>query len=249
MIKISACIITFNEEQAIEDCLKSVGWCEEIIVVDSGSTDQTVEICKSMGCKVIYNKFVCFSSQRQFASSQASNDWILFIDADERLTPSLVNEFRNITEDKIDDFVAYNIRFQTYIYGKLMRSCGLKNEKHVRFYNRKYVAFSDRVVHESLIINGPVGKFDGHIVHLTYADLHDHLEKLNRYTEMWSNEKIAKGKTTTIFNVFIQFPVKFFQFYILRGGVIDGFAGFVYSFFYGVYGTMKYAKLYQKQNR
>ena len=249
MSKISACIITFNEEQAIEDCLKSVNWCDEIIVVDSGSTDQTVEICKSMCCKVIYNKFVCFSSQRQFASNQASNDWILFIDADERITPSLIDEFKSITEEKIDEFIAFNIRFQTYVYGRLMRSCGLKNEKHVRLYNRKHVSFSDHSVHESLTINGPVGLFRGYIVHLTYSDLQEHLEKLNRYTEIWSSEKVAKGKTTTIFKVVIQFPFKFLQFYIFKGGIIDGFTGFVYSFFHGVYGTMKYAKLYQKQNR
>jgi len=243
MVKISVCIITLNEEHTIEDCLKSVSWCDEIVLVDSGSTDQTVAICQSMGCRVIYNKFTSFSSQRQLAASLAANDWILFVDADERLSPKLIDELRSL-EPK---YVAYNINFRTYLYGRLMRSCGLRNEKHIRLYNRKYAKFSDNSVHEQLVVEGLVGSLQNHINHFTHPDLHESLEKINRYTELWSNEKIAGGKKTSVIKVVIQFPFKFIQYYIVRGGIVDGFPGFIYSFSTGVYGTMKYAKLYLKQ--
>ncbi len=247
MIKVSACIITFNEEQTIRECLDTVRWCDEIIVVDSGSTDQTVSICESAGCKVMYHKFFSFSLQRQFASEQASNDWILFIDADERLSPGLIEEFKNLTPETVKRHVAYDLRFKTHIYGKLMRSCGLKYEKHVRFYDRRHVRFDDRIVHECLQINGSVGIFENHVLHYTYPTISSHLVKLNRYTEMWSTESFKKGKRTSLFRVVVQFPIKFFQTFILRGGFKDGFHGFLFSFMHGVSGTMKYAKLYQKQ--
>ena len=248
MIKITACIITLNEELSIRDCLKSISWCDEIIVIDSGSTDQTVSICEAEGCKVIYNKFDSFSSQRQFASDNASHDWILSIDADERLCDSLINEIKSAAKNGINEHAAYNIKFRTYVHGKLMNSCGMRKEKHIRLYNRKKARFANSSVHEYLQIDGSVGLLKHHIVHFTYSNLYEHLEKLNRYTELWSCDRISTGKRTTIFKVAIQFPVKFIQFFIIKLGFIDGYYGFVFSFLHGVYGTMKYAKLLQKQN-
>jgi glycosyltransferase involved in cell wall biosynthesis len=249
MLKISAFIITLNEENTIRECVKSVSWCDEILVIDSGSTDRTASICESEGCKVIYNKFKSFSSQRQFASDQAANDWVLYLDADERLTPELIEELQGLNDKNINDFEAYRIKFKTYIYGHLMHSCGLSKEKHIRLYNRKKVHFPNMLVHENLKPTGPVGMMANCIIHHTYADLFDHFEKINRYTELWSTDRFSKGEKTTIFKIIVQIPIKFLHYYIFRGGFRDGFAGFIFSYLYGVYSIMKYAKLYQKQKK
>jgi hypothetical protein len=130
-----------------------------------------------------------------------------------------------------------------------MRSCGLKNEKHIRFYNRQKVAFDDKIVHESLHICGSVGILNGYVHHYTYPDLFEHIVKMNKYTEMWSEESAQRGTRTNLVKILIQMPIKFFQFYILKVGFIDGFHGFAFSFMHGVNGTLKYTKLYQKQQR
>lgn len=246
-MKITACIITLNEEHSIKSCLERLKWCDEIIVVDSGSTDKTVDICEAEGCNVLLRRFDSYPKQRQFAADMAENDWILSIDADEHLSDLLIEEMKSLQQAGQLPEEAYQIKFTTFFFGKPLNSCGMDRESHVRLYNRKAVRYADSPVHEHLNIKGKLGTLQHPILHYTYASLQEHLHKLNHYTEIWSEDKAKRGKRTSIIKVLIQFPFKFFTCYILKYGFINGYRGFLFSFMHAVYGTMKYAKLYQKQ--
>ena len=243
MHKLSVVIITYNEEANILRCIHSVKMlADEILVVDSFSTDRTIEICNSLGCKVISHPFEGYGQQKQFGVEQAVNEWILSLDADEVVTDELYLEIKNLLKLDTIPRSGYNLPFSLFYMGRILRYSGTRNEIHLRLFDRNKAQFTQVNVHEGVEIKGRIGMLNGKVIHYSYRDLSHHLKKLNTYTTQAAEGYYAHGKTYSKAWVVIKFPISFFVFYIIRFGFLDGYPGFLWSFFAAIYGSLKVAK-------
>ena len=247
MKKLSVVIITYNEENNIPRCINSVkNLADEIIVVDSFSTDRTVEICNSTGCKVIIHKFEGYGQQKQFGVDQAENDLILSLDADEVVTDGLVQEIKALLKEEIIPHDGYFIPFSFCYLGRILKHAGGDN---LRFFNRTKGKFRIVAVHESVDVTGTVGRLKEKVIHYSYRDLAHHLQKLNTYTSQAAEGYVAQGRKFSKAWVFFKFPVNFLNFYFIRLGIINGYPGFMWSFFAAIYGSIKVAKTIELQEK
>jgi glycosyltransferase involved in cell wall biosynthesis len=249
MTGLSVVIITRDEERNILRTLESVKpVADEIVVVDSMSADRTAEICKGYGCRVFLREFDGYGTQKQYAAEQASNDWILSVDADEVLTLSLQREIRELFDgtDSVKSrdhaFAGYRIPRSLNFMGKILRHGGAGREMIIRIFDRRKGGFTRAAVHEEVIVRGATGDLQGELVHYSYFDIAHHIEKLNAYTSLAAREYVDKGKRFPKIWPAVKFPVSFFTFYILKGGILDGYPGFMWAFLGAVYGTLKVAK-------
>jgi glycosyltransferase involved in cell wall biosynthesis len=248
---ISAVIITKNEEDRIKDCLESVTWADEIIIVDSFSTDTTVNICKGYTGKIFQREMRGFGEQKQFAIEKATSDWILSLDADEIVTEELKNEIQKILnqENNYDGFKIY--RRNIYL-GRSMRYCGWYIPV-LRIFKRGKGRFNERKVHEDIIVNGKVGVLKGEILHKTYRDISHHIEKIDTYTTYDVDELMKKGIILRPLNYVWYFvfkpSAKFFQKYIFQKGLLEGKHGFILSIHAAMVVFINYAKLWERQQK
>jgi len=250
MQKLSVVIITHNEEENILHCIHSIkDLADEILVVDSFSSDHTVEICSSSGCKVISHSFEGYGQQKQFGVEQAGNDWILSLDADEAVTDELKQEIRTLLQKDVIPHGGYQIPFSLFYMGKILRYSGTGNEFHLRLFNRTRARFRFMAVHESVDLTGPVGMLKGKVIHYSYRDLFHHLQKINTYTTQAAEGYTVKGRKYSKVWVAFKFPVSFFVFYFIRLGILDGYPGFLWSFFAAFYGSVKVAKTIEMQKK
>jgi len=248
MQHLSVVIITHNEEENIPHCIHSVkDLADEILVVDSFSTDRTVEICNSSGCKVISHPFEGYGQQKQFGVDQAANSWILSLDADEVVTDELKQEIRTLLQQEPVPHGGYQIPFSLFYMGRILRYSGTGNEFHLRLFDRTKGRFTVVKVHEGVEVNGPVGSLKGKIIHYSYRDLFHHLQKINTYTTQAAEGYTAQGRKFSKAWVAFKFPVSFFVFYIIKLGILDGYPGFLWSFFAALYGSVKVAKTIEMQ--
>lgn len=224
--KISVVIITGNEENNIKDCLKSVKWADEIIVVDSESSDETAKIAKDFTDKVLIHKWDGYSAQKTYAISLAKNDWILSIDADERVSDELAKE---ILEKDLTKHNGYFINRDNFFLGKLIRGCGWGNDLQLRLFKKSETKLSDRMVHEKFIVNGSVSELKNSFSHYSYQNLKDAFIKINNYSTLEANEKADK-KTVNLFTLLISPPIYFLHHFIIRKGFIDGIYGALISY-------------------
>jgi glycosyltransferase involved in cell wall biosynthesis len=242
--KITAAVITYNEESNIERCLNSLGWVDEIIVVDSYSQDKTVEICSKFKCKVIQTEWKGFGRTKKFAVDHSSNDWILSIDADEEVSQPLKNRIEQILEDP--KYQGYNVKRRSFYMGREVKHCGWDNDYPLRLFNRNYGNFNEKDVHESVVLKGNRSKIEEPLLHYTYPSISSHISKMNRYTDIsaLSGTKLKKGGI--IFSIAMGMN-KFFKMYLLQKGFLDGKIGLLLSInsAFGVY--LKYVKLWSKQ--
>jgi glycosyltransferase involved in cell wall biosynthesis len=242
MTAISVTIITHNEEQNIARCLEALkGLPDEILVVDSFSADRTVEICESYGCRVIRREFKGFVDQKQFAVDQSRNNWILSLDADEIVTEDLKKEIEELFR-KDPPCDGYRLRFSLYYMGRILKHSGVGFEHKLRLFDRRKGAFEPTYVHEVIRVNGPVGRLKGISVHYSYNDLQHHLEKSNRYTTLAAQHYHQQGRRFYKSWAVLKFPITFFLYYFVKGGILDGFPGFMWSFLAAFYTTIKIAK-------
>ncbi|APF18572.1 glycosyl transferase family 2 [Caldithrix abyssi DSM 13497] len=243
MEKLSAVIITFNEERNIGRCLKSLDWVDEIVVVDSGSSDRTVEICETHGAKVVKSEWLGFGKTKHFAVEQAANNWILSIDADEEVTPQLKQKIQSILKNP-DATVAYRIKRQAFYLGRPVKHAGWQKDYPLRLFNRQNGNFNDREVHESVEFNGQVQYIQEPLLHYTYPTISSHIQKMDRYTNLTVGEHAQKA---TILGSVARAFFKFLKMYFLKGGFLDGRIGFVLCFnsAFGIY--LKYIKLWEKR--
>jgi len=240
MQQLSVVIITYNEEENILRCVNSVkDLADEIVIVDSFSADRTVEICNSTGCKVFLHPFEGYGQQKQFGVDQAGNNWILSLDADEVVTNELKQEIRTLLQKGTIPCGGYQIPFSLFYMGQIFRYTKGRN---LRLFDRTKGRFRFVKVHESVDMNGPVGTLKGKIIHYSYRDLSHHIQKTNTYTTQAAEGYVTRGRTFSKAWVAFKFPVSFFIFYIIKLGILEGYPGFLWSFFAAFYGSMKVAK-------
>lgn len=242
---ISATIITYNEEDNIENCLLSIENCvDEIIVVDSYSTDRTKEICQQhKNVRFLEHTFLNYSEQKQFATDQASNEWILSIDADERLTPSLEDEIKSL-ELNDGNISAYYINRKTAYLGKVLKHGGIATEKILRLFNKKRGHFADVKVHEYVETNGKSENLKGYIVHDPYKNLSHHLGKIDKYTTLWAADRYERGEHCSGLKVLSKGACRL-GIMMIKMAFLDGYPGMVWSLMSAYYAFLKYAKLHE----
>jgi glycosyltransferase involved in cell wall biosynthesis len=245
-VQVSAVIIALNEEADIARAVDSVRWCDEVLVVDSGSTDRTVEICAARGCKVIHREFTGYGEQKAFAVMQAANDWVFVVDADEEVTPALRDEIRQKLDSPVNCH-GFRIPITTVLWDKVIRTKDRHTANKLRLFDRRYGNFQHQQVHESVVLSGPSELLRERMYNHSYANIADYFEKFNRYTSAAALQCFAAGKRSGVTSALIRLPLTFFQMYLGNGYVADGTVGFVWSLFSAFYPVVKYLKLWELQ--
>jgi glycosyltransferase involved in cell wall biosynthesis len=242
-MKISAVIITLNEEDRLPDALTSLqGVADEIVVVDSYSTDRTMEIARKAQATVYQNRFEDYGQQKNFALQKAGYEWILNLDADERVSPELKNAIMKLKEKKPPENVAaFAIKRKAFYLGCWIRHSGWSPDKKVRLFRKNTASWEGRI-HERLQVTGTVSRLPGDILHFTYRDISDHVRRLNRYSSFLAEEIVRQKKKCLALRLLILPPMTFFRHYIWRLGFLDGFAGLVIATVSSWGTAMKYFK-------
>lgn len=244
MNALSALVMTRNEEEMLPGCLESLAWADEILVVDSGSADRTVDIAKAAGARVLFHEFADFSSQLNWGIGQASHDWILVIDADEVVDKRLGEAIRVVLTEEKPVYEIYNIVRDAFFLGKRMRSAAWSNERIPRLFRRGAMTYSGRV-HQATETGGrPIGTLDGRLLHYSYRSVDQYFEKMRRYSDLWAKNAYAAGKRIGLPRVFLSSIWRFFHNYLIRGEFVDGGYGLLTAALYAVYTFMKYVKLW-----
>jgi glycosyltransferase involved in cell wall biosynthesis len=225
---LTALVITYNEEQNIKIVLDDLAFADEIIVVDSFSSDKTFEIASSFkNVKVVQHTFDNFASQRNYALSLASNSWILFIDADERLTPELQQEISFVINQK-NSVSAYFIRRNFMFENKKLRFSGWQTDKIIRLFRKENAIYNlKKIVHEKLIVNGKVGKLKNRLIHYSYSNYDDYKQKMVFYGQLKAQEEVLKKTNPNYFHFYIRPVYQFLNQYIVRFGFLDGKKGVI----------------------
>ncbi|MDR3275149.1 MAG: glycosyltransferase family 2 protein [Endomicrobium sp.] len=250
MKKVSAYVLTKNEEKHIKKCVESLKWVDEIVIIDSFSEDATVKTAKEMGCKVIQNKFEYFGKQRNFALSQCSHDWIICLDADERITPKLKIEIEHELKNLPKGSVFLAPRKSRFINKWILHSGWYPDYRHPVFFNKKIVYYKEQLVHEDIDYQGKKYYFKGDIIHYPYDNIKQFIKKSDIYTDLSSKEMFEKGRKCRVINLFGNPIVMFFKMYFIKKGFLDGFTGLILALLYSYFYTlMKYIKLWGLQNR
>jgi glycosyltransferase involved in cell wall biosynthesis len=246
-VNISAVIIAFNEEKNIAEAIKSVAFADEIIVVDSESTDKTRKIAEELGAKVITQKWLGFSKQKQFAVDSATHDQILSLDADERISDKLRAEILNLkTSENLAD--GYKIPRLSIYMNREIRHSGWYPDWQLRFFNRTKGHWKNVEIHESFEIDGKTEKLSGDILHYSVENAAHHHKMIGeRYAPLAAKQMFDRGKRTTAFKVATVGLTTFLQSYLLKLGFLDGFAGFCIARFAAHHAFMKYLLLWEMQ--
>ena len=251
-VKISACIIAFNEEKNITEAVESVSWADEVLVVDSESVDATRLIAESLGAKVLTQPWLGFSKQKQYAADCAAHDWIFSLDADEQVSEPLKNEILELkSADQSSLADGYRIPRLSFYMNRAIRHGGWYPDWQLRFYNRRAGKWKDLLVHESIELqaNARLGKLCGDIHHYSVEGAaHHHRMIGERYAPLAARQMFERSKRTSLFKVATVGQTTFFQTYILKGGFLDGFAGFCIARFAAHHAFLKHLLLWEMQN-
>lgn len=231
--KLSVVIITKNEEKCIGDAIKSALFADEVLILDSGSTDQTCKIAQELGTKVMHQDWIGFGPQKNKAIELASNDWVFVLDSDERITSELQEEILNLMISPENH--GYFVPRLNNFWGKNIKTCGLYPDYSIRLFDRRKAKFNDVAVHESVQLKTNIGYLKNHMLHLAYSSIDEFIEKQNRYSTLHHKKRnIIKA----IFNPYWTF----FKLFFVKKGFMDGWDGFVISRLYAQYTFWKYVK-------
>ncbi len=226
MASLSVIIITKNEAADIRACLESVAWAQEIIVVDSGSTDDTVTIAREFTPHVYHHEWPGFGPQKNRALGYATNEWVLSLDADERVTPELRREIETVLGDRTAS-VAYDLPRLSNYCGRFMRHSGWYPDYVTRLFKRGAGRFTDDLVHERLQVEGAPKRLSGLILHYAFDNLEEVLRKVDQYSTAGAQKMLQQGKRATLTGAVLRGVWSFVRTYLLRGGFLDGREGFM----------------------
>lgn len=241
--KLSVTIITKNEEKNIERCLKSLTWADEIIILDSGSTDKTLAICQQYQCKIIKSEWLGFGDTKQLAVNHAAYDWIFSIDADEEVSDDLKHDILSILSDPL--YYGYRIKINSFYLNRMINYCGWNHEYTIRLFDKRYGKFNNKIVHEFVQVKGEIGNIESNLFHYTYPSLTSHFNKMNLYTSLGAGESISKGKSSSIIKAHLRGILKFIKMYFIQRGFLDGKIGFLLSFNSAIGVYLKYLKIWE----
>jgi glycosyltransferase involved in cell wall biosynthesis len=246
--RVSVTIITLNESAHIAEAIDSAAWADETIVVDAGSTDDTVAIARARGVRVETREWTGWVDQKNYAAGLAANDWIFSLDADERLTPALADEIRTVLRTE-PPRRGYRVPRVTYHLGRWMRTTDFYPDFQTRLYDRRAARWQGKYVHESVTVGGGAGQLRNELLHYSYRDLRDHLDRINSYTTLAARQMREAGRRSGPLDLLVHPPAAFLRNYLLRRGFLDGGAGLTLSLVNAYSVFLKFAKLWELQMR
>lgn len=248
MTRVSAVVICRDEADRIAACLESVAWCDEIVVVDSGSRDGTVEIARKLAGRVLVREWPGYVAQKNFALEQAGGDWVLCLDADERCTPALREAIRAVLAGD-PPLAGYAVRRHAFHLGRWIDHGGWYPDWKLRLVRRGRARWGGIDPHDKLFADGPVGRLDADLEHHTYRDFADHLRTVQRFSDVVAGEWVKQGRRFSPWRAVLHPPVKFVECWLWKQGFRDGWAGFVIAATSAFYVLAKHVKLWEKTRR
>ncbi|MDR1195080.1 MAG: glycosyltransferase family 2 protein [Endomicrobium sp.] len=250
MRKVSAYILTKNSEKHIKECIESVKWADEIVIVDSFSGDATLEIAKEAGCKIFQRKLEGFGAQRNFALEQCSYEWVICLDSDERISPELKAEIEKQLQNSPECAVFLAPRKSRFINRWILHSGWYPDYRHPVLFNKNEAKYKNQLVHEDIDYKGKKKYFKGDILHYPYDSIKQFIAKSDYYTDLRAEEMFKAGKKFSVLNLMVNPCSMFLKMYVFRRGFLDGLAGFILALSYSCFYTlMKYIKLWELENK
>lgn len=249
-VRISACVIAMNEVDRIGRCLDSLAFCDEVLVIDSGSTDGTQELCRQKGARVIETDWPGWVAQKNRAVEAAAHDWILSLDADERVDEALRDRIQALRDDELGAAggpVAYAVCRKVWYLGRWIRHGGWYPEWRLRLFDRRQARWGGIDPHDTVETEGPTARIrPGDLEHYTYRSVQDHIRQMNRFTSVAADELVRRGRKRPFLGVVFRPPWHFVRMYVLRCGFLDGKAGFMLAWFDAFYTFLKYTKFWEQ---
>jgi glycosyltransferase involved in cell wall biosynthesis len=245
--KLSVTVITRDEGADLAGALESVSWADEIVVVDAGSVDQTVAIARRYTGRILIREWTGYVDQKNYAATEAAHDWILSLDADERVTPALATEIQQLLTVEPPQR-AFRIPRVTWHLGMWVRSTDWYPDFQTRLYDRRAARWTGRRVHEAVTTDGPVGRLSNELQHYAYRDIADHLETIDRYTTLAAQQMHESGRRAGPLDIVVHPPLAFLRNYLVHGGFRDGIPGFIISAMNSYYVFLKFSKLWELQH-
>jgi glycosyltransferase involved in cell wall biosynthesis len=247
--KISACVIVFNEERKIRRCLESVTWCDEIVVVDSFSTDGTLAICREFTDRIYQHEWLGYVGQRNLCRSHATHPWVLYLDSDEEVSPALRDEILWRFEEGTGTYVGFEFPRLVYFLGKWIRHGEWYPDVKLRLFRKDRGRSEGEEPHDRVVVTGPVKRLRNPVWHYTYDDIRDQLETLNRFSSISANHKFVQRSRFRWVDLLVRPLLRFLKGYLLRLGFLDGTHGFIIATSCGFGAFAKYAKLWELEYR
>jgi glycosyltransferase involved in cell wall biosynthesis len=241
---LSACIITFNEADRIEECLRSLAFCDEILVVDSHSSDRTRELAAALQARVIERDWPGYRSQKQFAVDAARHNWVLCVDADERVSEALREEIIALRAAGFGSAAGWSVPRISDYFGRFLRHGNAYPDRLVRLFDRRRGGWTGNEIHENTKIRGPVLRLHGRLEHFPYRSLTDHHNRMQRYADLMADALYQQGRRCGLGRVVLNAQWRFLRGYLLRLGFLDGWRGLVFALVEANYVRRKYLGLY-----
>lgn len=249
MHRVSVITLAYNEEHNITACLTSVRWADEIIVVDSGSTDRTIELARRFTENILEVPWQGYGKTKNIALQHATGEWILWLDADERIPEELAAEMQEAVRRNDPSIAGYSVARRAYFLGRWIKHCGWYPGRVTRLFRKPKARFTESNVHEQVIVDGTIVPLQHDLLHFTDPNLHHYFQKFNRYTTLAAEDLQAAGKRFSLFDILVRPAFLFVKMYVLKRGFLDGMQGFILSVVSAAYVFTKYAKLWELQHR
>jgi glycosyltransferase involved in cell wall biosynthesis len=246
-LPVSVYVLTYNNRRTIERCLESLRWAEELVIVDSFSTDRTYELCQQYTDKAYQQEWKGHRDQYQFAANLTTKDWIMFVDADEEVPPELVGEIRTELSRKPNAFDGFFVYRRTYYLGKWIRYGGWYPDGEIRLYRRDKGRWEGGL-HAKVVVNGKVGTLKNPYLHYTYRDISDQIRTIDKYSQIAAEDLVREGKKFSLFKLLFHPPFRFIKEYLFKSGFRDGLPGLIIIASTMYYVFIKYAKLWELEH-